>query len=190
MLELYNGFVEKFAFNCPQTPPKLKERKLEEPEKNLYDLFNTLEIKYRTKYHSLLTTIEEAEELARSVEGLVCKAILLKGPKDAYYLYIIKSNTFVNTKTLHKRIGVSKVNFATKDTFAETLKIPNTCPTLFGLFNDSDKRISQILIEEAIPNNLAVNFHPLRVDATTTISYQDMVKFIEHLKYPIKYVKE
>jgi len=170
--------------------PKSKERKLEEPEKNLYDLFNSIQIQYRTKYHSVVTTIEEAEDLARSVEGTVCKVIMLKGPKDAYYLYVIKSNTFVNTKTLHKKIEVSKVSFATKDTFVETFKVPNTCPTLFGLLNDSEKRISSVLIEENIPKNSAVNFNPLRVDATTTISYEDMIKFIEHLKYPIKYVKE
>jgi tryptophanyl-tRNA synthetase len=188
--KLSKEHLDEFYKIKPMDLPKPKERKLEEPEKTLYDLFNNLEIKYRTKYHSLLTTIEEAEDLARSVEGSVCKAILLKGPKDAYYLYVIKSNTFVNTKTLHKRIGVSKVNFATKDTFIETLKIPNTCPTLFGLFNDSDKRISSVLIEEGIPNHSSVNFHPLRADATTTIPYEGMIKFIEHFKYPIKYVKE
>jgi len=182
--------LEEFYKIKPMELPKPKERKLEEAEKNLYDLFNTLQIKYRTKYHSIVTTNEEAEDLARSVEGAVCKAIMLKGPKDAYYLYIIQSNTFVNTKTLHKRIEVSKVNFATKDTFVETLKIPNTCPSLFGLINDSEKKISTIIIDENIPKDSAINFHPLRIDATSTISYQDMIKFIEHLKYPIKYIKE
>lgn len=188
--KLSRDHLDEFYKIKPMELPKPKERKLEESEKKLYDLFNTLDIKYRTKYHSLVTTIEEAEDLARSVEGSVCKAILLKGPKDAYYLYVIKSNTFVNTKTLHKRIGVSKINFATKDTFVETLKIQNTCPTLFGLVNDLEKRISTILLEEGIPKNSAVNFHPLRADATTTITYEDMIKFIEHLKYEIKYVKE
>jgi hypothetical protein len=183
-------YLDEFYKLKPIELPKPKERKLEEPEKNLYDLFNSLQIKYRTKYHSVVTTIEEAEDLARSVEGSVCKVIMLKGPKDAYYLYLIKSNTFVNSKTLHKRIEVSKVNFATKDTFVETMKVPNTCPTLFGLLNDSDKRISTVLIEENIPKTLPVNFHPLRSDATTTIHYDDMIKFIEHLKYPIKYIKE
>jgi tryptophanyl-tRNA synthetase len=188
--QLSKEHLDEFYKLKPIELPKPKERKLEEPEKILYNLLNTLDVKYRTKYHSLLTTIEEAEDLARSVEGSVCKSILLKGPKDAYYLYVIKSNTYVNTKTLHKRIGVSKVNFATKDTFVETLRIPNTCPTIFGLVNDTEKRISTILIEEGIPKDSAVNFHPLRADATTTIAYEDMIKFIEHLKYEIKYVKE
>jgi hypothetical protein len=35
LLELYNGFVEKFAFNCPQTPPILKERKRKIPSSRL-----------------------------------------------------------------------------------------------------------------------------------------------------------
>ena len=61
---------------------------------------------------------------------------------------------------------------------------------LFGLINDSEKKISTIIIDENIPKDSAINFHPLRNDATSTISYQDMIKFIEHLKYPIKYIKE
>ena len=125
-----------------------------------------------------------------SIEGAVCKVIMLKGAKDAYYLYVVKSNTIVTSKTLHKRMEVSKVNFATKDTFVETMKIPNTCPTLFGLLKDIEKKISTILIDENIPKDSAINFHPLRADATTTIAYEDMIKFIEHLKYLIKYIKE
>ena len=79
----------------------------------------------------LITTIEEAEDLARSIEEAVCKVIMLKVQKDACYLYVIKSNTFVNTKTLHKRIELSRVNFTTKDTFVEIMKIP--IPALLNL---------------------------------------------------------
>ena len=70
------------------------------------------------------------------------------------------------------------------------MKIPITVPSLYGIMNDKEKTISMVIVEEGIAKDKPVNFNPMRPDATTTISYEDMIKYIEHHKYPIKYVKE
>ena len=70
------------------------------------------------------------------------------------------------------------------------MKVPITCPTLFGIINDGEKVISSVIIEEGIAKDKPINFNSMRPDATTTISYESMIRFIEHHKYPIKYVKE
>jgi tryptophanyl-tRNA synthetase len=170
--------------------PKPKERKLEEAESKLYEILKGLNIDYRTKYHSLLTTKEEIDDLALSLEGTLCKALFLKGQGDNYYLYLINSNTIVNMKTLHKRIGISKISFGQSDTLTQMLKVPKNCGTLFSLQNDTEKKLVNVLIDENIPKDKSVNFYPMRADATTTISYQDMIKYIEAHKYTIKYLKE
>lgn len=182
--------LEEFYKCKPMDLPKPKEKPKEELEIKLYEIFENLKISYRTKYHALISTAEQAQDLAKSLEGTIGKVLLLKGAKDAYYLYIINSETVVNIKTLHKRMEVPKISFAQRDTFTQVMKVPISCPTLFGIFNDNEKVISSVVIEEGIPKDKPINFHSMRPDATTTISFEDMLKFIEYHKYPIKYVKE
>jgi tryptophanyl-tRNA synthetase len=188
--EVTQEILDEFYKLKPMDLPKPKEKPKEEAEIKLYEKLDELKIEYRTKYHAQITTNEQAQDLARSLEGTIGKVLLLKGPKDAYYLYVINSNTVVNVKTLHKRLEVQKISFAQRDTFTQVMKIPITVPSLFGIMNDNEKIISQVIIEEGIQKDKPINFNPMRPDATSTISYEDMLKFIEHFKYPIKYVKE
>jgi tryptophanyl-tRNA synthetase len=182
--------LDDFYKYKPMELPKPKEKPKEEAEIKLYELFENLKIDYRTKYHAQITTNDQAQDLARSLEGTIGKVLLLKGPKDAYYLYVINSSTVVNVKTLHKRLEVQKISFGQRDTFTQIMKIPITVPSLFGIMNDMEKTISMVIVEEGIAKDKPVSFNPMRADATTTISYVDMMKYIEHHKYPIKYVKE
>ena len=41
-----------------------------------------------------------------------------------------------------------------------------------------------------IANDQSVNFLAMREDGTCTISYKDMITFVESLQYKITYVKE
>lgn len=188
--EVTQEILDNFYKLKPMELPKPKEKPKEEAEIKLYEKLEELKIEYRTKYHAQITTNEQAQDLARSLEGTIGKVLLLKGQKDAYYLYVINSNTVVNTKTLHKRLEIQKISFAQRDTFTQAMKIPITVPSLFGIMNDNEKIISQVIIEEGIQKDKPINFNPMRPDATSTISYEDMLKFIEHFKYPIKYIKE
>jgi tryptophanyl-tRNA synthetase len=182
--------LDDFYSYKSMTLPKPKEKPKEEMEIKLYGVFENLKIDYRTKYHAPVSTAEQGVDLARSLEGTIGKVLLLKGPKDAYFLYVINSSTVVNIKTLHKRIEVQKISFAQRDTFTQVMKIPHNCPSLFGIINDTEKVIQTIIIEEGISKDKPINFNSMRPDATSTISYQDMIKFIDHHKYPIKFVKE
>jgi hypothetical protein len=87
-------------------------------------------------------------------------------------------------------LGIQKISFAQRDTFTQVMKVPITCPTVFGIMNDSERTVTEVLVEEGISKESPVNFNPLRPDATTTINYPDLIKFIENFKYPIRYVKE
>ena len=52
------------------------------------------------------------------------------------------------------------------------------------------KGITKVLIDENIANDKSVNFLAMREDGTCTISYKDMITFVESLQYKITYVKE
>lgn len=182
--------LSKFYEIKPIQLPKPKEKKIEEAEGNLYEIFKKIGIEYKTKYHAKITTPEEAADLASSVEGTICKALLLKA-KDSYILYVVNSNTRVDTKKLPKKIDVKTIRFAESDTYSLMLKVNSkTCPSLYALSNDKEKQIKLVLVDLNIPKDQAVNFFAMREEATTTISYGDMIKFIEYHGYPIKFIQE
>jgi tryptophanyl-tRNA synthetase len=169
--------------------PQPKTKKVTEQEENLYEIFKKLDINFSTKYHGVIATDDERNNVSLTLQGTLCKVLFLKGPKDAYYLYLINHTKILDMKTLHKKLEVQKVRFGESDTQTLMLKIPKNAATIFSIFNDSKKEISTIYVDEGIKKDCNVNFHPMRPDATTTISYPDMIKFIEHHQYELKYVK-
>jgi tryptophanyl-tRNA synthetase len=176
--ETLEYFYQKRQMELP-TP---KQKTMTPDEQKLYALLDANNIKHETMYHNVITTMQEGEEIARNLKGTVCKNLFLAGPNNTYYLYIIDANTVVDMKNLHKKLGIAKVRFAEASCMQQILGVPKGCATIFGLMNDTDKKIN-VVIGSCIPKDLAVNFHPMRNDATTTILYDDMLKFVNILGY-------
>lgn len=172
---------------------------LTEEEGKLYNLFAQLNIKYHTTYHSdikLITQDKEKEnDLKMSLQGVLCKTVLLKGQGSDYYLCLVKFDTLVSPKDLKKKLKSSRLNFAEKDTVKylfkgnknESINIDGNYVSQFALsplslINFRSDNINTInlhlLIEDSLQEFEYLNFHPLRSDASTTISQKDLHKFL------------
>lgn len=180
--------LDDFYSYKPIELPKPKQKPITQEEAKLYEQFANLGIEHRTKYHNPITTPEEQIELGSTLEGTVCKIEFLKGAGSTFYLYITDIRKVLNTKTFHKVLGIKKISYGEKDTFEKILKVNKRYGTLFALPNDTEKSLT-IIIDEAIPKDKPVNFLGMRPDATVTIQFSDMVKFIEGHGYAIQYVK-
>jgi tryptophanyl-tRNA synthetase len=181
---------EFYAYNAMELPvPKEKEKT--EQEKKLNEFLDSLGIKHSTKYHGVIITDEDMNNLSLTTQGTICKTLFLKGPKDAYYLFIINHKTVLDIKNLHKRLGIQKVSFGKNDTMTELFKVPKNACSVFGLINEDPekKQIATVYVSEGIPKDQPVNFYPMRPDATMSISYSDMIKLVEKLGYEIKHVE-
>lgn len=176
--ETVNYFYQKRRLELPK--PKAKE--VTSDEKNLYEFFDANNIEHETLYHNAITTVQEGEDIARNLKGSVCKNLLLQGPQNTYYLYIVHMDTVVDMKSLHKKLDIKSVRFADTNSLQQVLGVPKGCVTLFGLLNDKDKKVN-VIIGKCLSPEQSVNFHPLRNDATTTIKYEDMVNFLRILGY-------
>ena len=107
--------------------------------------------------------------------------------KEGYIYYIINEQTTIVPKLLAKKIQAKNLKFAEADTYKEFLGVNSkTCPSPFALLNYKGKDIKKVLIDENIAKDKNVNFLALREDGTCSISYDNMLKFIEHLKFEIK----
>lgn len=166
--------------------PKPKMKEVIPEEKELYDLLDKFGIKHETKYHAVITTQDQFEDLERKINGTICKGLLLKA-KEGYIYYIINEHTNVNIKLLAKSLKLKVLRFAEGDTYQQMLKVHSkTCPSIFAIKNDNEKKIIKVLIDENIEKNKNVCSLALREDGTCSIEYSDLVKYLQELKYEIQ----
>jgi Ala-tRNA(Pro) deacylase len=145
----------------------------------LLALLSELNISY-TKYdHEPLHTIEDVKNCEQSFSGLFCKNMFLKDKKGDYFLFCTPAEKLINQNILQKQIGSKRLSFASADRMKDVLNLTpgSVCP--FGIMNDKNKVVKVVLDSELINQN-EINFHPMKNTSTISISYSDLLKFINH----------
>ena len=169
--------------------PKPKMKEVIPEEKELYDLLDKFGIKHETKYHAVITTIDQFEDLERKINGTICKGLLLKA-KEGYIYYIINEHTNVNIKLLAKSLKLKVLRFAEGDTYQQMLKVHSkTCPSIFAIKNDNEQKIIKVLIDENIEKTKNVCSLAMREDGTCSIEYSDLLKYLKELNYEVQNVQ-
>lgn len=144
-------------------------------EKRLYALLNKLGIRYKTLYHPVIKTMEEGKELLKRLKGVVPVNLFFQDENGQLYLIIKSMQSELSNKDLAQALGVEKLSRAD----LALLGVPPGCVTVFGLLNNSEVKV---VVDGHIPKDGKVNFHPLINDATTTITYEHMMRFITYCR--------
>lgn len=162
---------------------------IEENEQKVYDILNSLEIKYVRYEHRPVYTVNEAKELNILIPGKKCKNLFLRNGKgDINYIVIVDEEKRVNLKLLSKQIGSTRLSFASEERLFESLKLTPGSVTPFGIINDVNSEVI-VLIDIDLINEALVNFHPNVNTATIGISYIDFEKFIKWHKNKFYHVE-
>jgi len=80
-----------------------------------------------------------------------------------------------------KKIGAKNMSFGKPELLAQVLGVIPGAVTPFAVINAGEHNIKVVLDKEMMDNDL-LNFHPLENTATTTISSQNLIKFMEYCK--------
>mgnify|MGYP001582055591 CR=1 FL=1 len=145
----------------------------------LFAIFDELGIAHKTMHHRRVFTVEEGDDIKSQIAGAHSKNLFLKDKNGVFFLICALGETSIKLNQLHKTIGCARLSFGTEDKLWEILGITPGSVTLFALINEKNHQISLIL-DKALFESESVNFHPLLNDATTTISRDDMLKFVKH----------
>ncbi len=151
-------------------------------EQKLYELFDKLNIKYSRLKHEVIKTMEEGKEIMKKLEGIVCVNLLLQDKDGNYYLLIKSLERKLNINEIAKQREINGLKMTPRENMEKILNVPPGCATVFAISKNSS---IIILLDKNIPKDIRVNFHPMRNDATVTLSYLDMVKYIEEYKNKI-----
>jgi Ala-tRNA(Pro) deacylase len=138
----------------------------------------SLGIAAETIDHPAVFTVEESRGKRGEIEGAHTKNLFLKCKKGSLWLITALESTPIELKTLHKQLGSGRLSFGNADLLREVLGVEPGSVTTFAAINDTEARVS-VVLDAAMMKYERINLHPLENTASTGISREDLVKFLE-----------
>ncbi len=145
----------------------------------LFHVLDALKIAHRTIDHPPIFTVEEGRAFKASMPGGHSKNLFLKDKKDRLFLAVAHSDTAVDIVG-YGRVAGSKgrLSFGRPELMTATLGVIAGAVTPFALINETAKALTEVAVDRALLAFPAVWFHPLLNDASTSVSPEDLVRFI------------
>lgn len=145
---------------------------------DLFARLDALGIAHSTIEHPPLFTVEDSKRLRGDIPGAHTKNLFLKCKKDRLWLVVALESTDVDLKRFHHVIGSGRLSFGKPELLRESLGVEPGSVTPFALINDTETRVS-VILDAAMMAHETLNFHPLANTATTTISREGLLAFLE-----------
>ena len=146
----------------------------------LYAVFARHGIVWRTVEHPPVFRVDEGREIKAALPGGHTKNLFLKDAKGQLWLISALGETRIDLRRLPAVIGSAKLSFANEQALYEALGVTPGSVTLFALINDPDHRV-RLVLDKALLEHDLVNFHPLTNTATTAVSREDLLRFLQAL---------
>ena len=149
-----------------------------EKEIRCYDLLDSLGIEYQRIDHEAVNTMDACAEIDKVLEATICKNLLLCNRQCTnFYLLLIPGNKTFKTNILSKKIGSSRLSFASPEYMEQFLDITPGSVSILGLMNDKDMRV-QLLIDEDVLKGEYIGCHPCINTSSLRIKTADMMEKI------------
>lgn len=157
----------------------------EEIDQSLNSLLKDLSIDCTVTTHEAAFTVEEQAVHVGHLPGTLTKNLFLRDKKHGLFLVTTLSTRDVNMKTVASLLNLSGANlrFGDEELLKEKLGIIRGAVSPFALLNDKENSV-KFCIDKALTAVELINIHPLRNDKTTSISPEQLTKFLEHIQHP------
>ena len=153
---------------------------------DLYEVLKKLNIEFKEIEHEAVFTIEQAQGIKNKIDGLGCKNLFLTDKNGKYILIVLSENKKANIKQIEKIVNTSHLSFAKETELKSILQLEQGSVTPFGILNDNDNKV-MIVIDKDLKGKKLL-FHPNVNTKTISISYGDLIKFIEFEKHNYKLI--
>lgn len=134
------------------------------------------ETEYEIYYHEPAFTIEECKKVEEKIDGRICKNLLLTTTTGSvYYLLMLSGEKKFVTKDISKKLGTSRLSFASAEKMRELLNTEPGSLSVTSLIFDSEKKV-RLAIDRDVINEEYVCCHPSNNTATLKIKTQDLTE--------------
>lgn len=146
----------------------------------LFALLDSLDISHRTVDHPPIFTVEEGRDYKADMPGGHSKNLFLKDKKGALTLAVAHCDTRVDLVGLGKALGAKgRLSFGKPELMTEILGVIPGAVTPFTLMNASAKGLSMVILDLRLLAYDPVWFHPLENTASTAVSPDGLLRFVE-----------
>ncbi|HSF95043.1 MAG TPA: prolyl-tRNA synthetase associated domain-containing protein [Thermohalobaculum sp.] len=144
----------------------------------LYALLEANGIAYAHHTHPALFTVADSQALRGELPGGHVKNMFMKDKKGAIWLATCLEDRQIRIRDLEREVGAKNFSFGREELLWEVLGVRPGAVTPFGLINDTGHRVNVALDAQMLERD-PLNFHPLVNDATTTVSKDGFLKFLQ-----------
>ena len=149
----------------------------------LFQLLDELNIETETYDHEAVFTVEESSKIKQDIPGGHTKNLFLKDKKGNYFLIVAEGSVQIKLNSVHGLIGAKgRVSFGKQEALWDLLGVKPGSVTAFAPINDTENKV-KVIIDEPLLRYDLINCHPLTNDKTTTISREDLLKFLDHVNH-------
>jgi Ala-tRNA(Pro) deacylase len=150
----------------------------------LFAYLDSLGIPHQTLTHPAVFTVEEGRTLRGAIPGGHTKNLFLRDKKGVPYLVVAGEDAAIELRALHRLLGASgRFSFGSAELMRELLGVEPGSVTPFAAINDTQHRVT-VVLDATMMEHAVLNFHPLVNTATTTISREGLLKFLEATGHP------
>lgn len=129
-------------------------------EIRVYDLLDSLGIYYQRIDHEAAMTMEACAAIDEALDAVICKNLLLCNRQCTdFYLLMIPGDKVFKTSVLSKKIGSSRLSFASPEYMERYLDITPGSLSVLGLMNDRENKV-QLLIDADVLKGEYFGCHP------------------------------
>jgi Ala-tRNA(Pro) deacylase len=147
-------------------------------EADLFAFLDAQGIAHSTHRHPPVFRVEEGAEIKAAMPGGHTKSLFLKDAKDQLWLISALGETRIDLKRLPGVIGSARLSFGSEARLWEALGVRPGSVTAFALLNDPQHAV-RFVLDAALLRHEIVNFHPLHNGATTALSREGFLAFLE-----------
>ena len=147
---------------------------------DLFAMLDRLGLAHRTVEHPAVFTVDEGRGHKAAMPGGHSKNLFLKDKKGVLTLAVAHCDTRADLVGLGKAIGSrGRLSFGKPELMTETLGVIPGSVTPFALMNATAEALAAVILDRSLLAHDPVWFHPLENTASTAVSPDGLVRFIE-----------
>lgn len=163
-----------------------KERptdKREDREEKVYDVLETLGISFERVDHSEANTIDDCKAVEDELGTKICKNLFLSNRQATeFYLLIMEGEKRFVTKDFSKKIGTSRLSFASEENLMKYLNTRPGSASILGLIFDFGKNVN-LYIDKDVADAEYFGCHPCKNTSSLKIQTKDIMEnFLPYIK--------
>jgi len=154
---------------------------------HLFQRLGELGIEAPPVHHPPVFTVEEAKRFRGAIDGCHTKSLFLRNKRGDMWLVICAEDQPVDLKSLGHLLGAGRLSFCSEDRLMKYLGLTAGAVSPFGVINDTGC-VVRVVLEKKMLEHEPLNFHPLDNSMTSSISRDDLIRFLKAENHPPKLV--